>query len=99
MTDYTVNAKITVSGGDDDRAKIQDAVDAGLRELNGIASRYGFTITEQQRDRRGSVMSIDKDPATEEDTASGGPAEPRDPNGPPSTTDEDGTPVENPSGG
>lgn len=45
MTDYTVNAKITVSGGDDDRAKIQDAVDAGLRELNGIASRYGFTIT------------------------------------------------------
>jgi hypothetical protein len=46
MTDYTVNAKITVSGGDDDRAKIQAAVDAGLKELNGIASRYGFTITD-----------------------------------------------------
>ncbi len=46
MTEYTVNAKITVSGGDDDRAKIQDAVDAGLKELNGIASRYGFTITD-----------------------------------------------------
>jgi hypothetical protein len=46
MTDYIVNAKITVSGGDDDRAKIQDAVDAGLKELNGIASRYGFTITD-----------------------------------------------------
>jgi hypothetical protein len=50
-------------------------------------------------------MSIDKDPATEEDTASGGPAEPRDGEGdtsaskPPSTTDDDGTPVENPSGG
>jgi hypothetical protein len=44
-------------------------------------------------------MSIDKDPATEEDTASGGPAEPLDPSGPPSTTDDDGTPVENPSGG
>ena len=26
-------------------------------------------------------MSIDKDPATEEDTASGGPAEPLDPHG------------------
>ena len=42
---------------------------------------------------------IDKDPETEEDTASGGPAEPREPTGRPSTTDPDGTPVENPSGG
>jgi hypothetical protein len=46
MSDYTVNAKITVSGGDTDRAKIEAAVNAGLQELNGIASRYGFTITD-----------------------------------------------------
>jgi hypothetical protein len=46
MTDYTVTAKITVSGSDTDRAKIQSAVDAGLKELNGIATRYGFTITD-----------------------------------------------------
>jgi hypothetical protein len=46
MTDYTVNATITVSSGEGDRARIQAAVDAGLKELNGIASRYGFTITE-----------------------------------------------------
>jgi hypothetical protein len=46
MTDYTVHATITVSGSDDDRAKIQAAVDAGLKELTGIATRYGFTITD-----------------------------------------------------
>ena len=46
MTDYTVTGTITVSGSDDDRARIQAAVDAGLKELNGIASRYGFTITD-----------------------------------------------------
>ena len=46
MTDYTVTAKITVSGAGTDRAKIQAAADAGLKELDGIASRYGFTITD-----------------------------------------------------
>ena len=45
MTDYTVNATITVSGDDNDKAKIQAAVDAGLKELTGVATRYGFTIT------------------------------------------------------
>lgn len=46
MTDYNVKATITVSGADTDRAKIQAAVDAGLKELNSVASRYGFTITD-----------------------------------------------------
>ena len=46
MTDYTVRATLTVSGDAADRAKIQAALDAGLKELPGIASRYGFTITD-----------------------------------------------------
>lgn len=46
MTDYTVHATLTVSGDGVDRAKIQQALDAGLKELPGIASRYGFTITD-----------------------------------------------------
>jgi hypothetical protein len=45
MTDFTVNATITVSGDAGDLAKIQAAVDAGLKELPSVASRYGFTIT------------------------------------------------------
>ena len=46
MTEYTVHATITVSGEESDRAKIQAGVDAGLKELPGVASRYGFTITD-----------------------------------------------------
>lgn len=46
MTDYTVHATLTVSGDGIDRAKIQQALDAGLAELPGVASRYGFTITD-----------------------------------------------------
>lgn len=46
MTDYTVRATLTVSGAESDRAKIQAALDAGLKELPGVASRYGFTITD-----------------------------------------------------
>jgi hypothetical protein len=45
MTDFTVNATITVSGDTGDLPKIQAAVDAGLKELPSVASRYGFTIT------------------------------------------------------
>jgi len=45
MTDYTVRATLTVSGDSVDRAKIQQALDAGLKELPGVASQYGFTIT------------------------------------------------------
>ena len=61
-----------------------------------------------------SDPNMDNSPETEEDTAYGGPAEPRDaegsphdvasgadaarPDGPPDTTDDDGTPVENPAG-
>ncbi len=50
MTDYTVRATITVSGDTVDRATIQGALDAGLKELPGIASRYGFTITDARAD-------------------------------------------------
>lgn len=50
MTDYTVRATLTVSGDSVDRATIQRALDAGLRELPGVASRYGFTITEAKAD-------------------------------------------------
>lgn len=58
MTSFTVTANITTEisnpaalaafggGAGDDTAKVQSAVDAGLNELRGIASRYGFTITD-----------------------------------------------------
>lgn len=46
MSDYTVNATITVKGDGTDRSKVQSAVDAGLKELNGVAQRYGFTIVD-----------------------------------------------------
>lgn len=46
MTDYIVRATLTVSGDDADRAKIEAGLDAGLKELPGVASRYGFTVTE-----------------------------------------------------
>lgn len=46
MTDYTVHATITVSGEEGDRAKIEAAVQAGLKELPGVAGRYGFTVTD-----------------------------------------------------
>ena len=57
MTSYTVKATITTEvgnsaalqafgGGADEASQIQAAVDAGLKELRGIAGRYGFTITD-----------------------------------------------------
>ena len=46
MTDYTVRATLTVSGDNIDRAKIQSLLDSGLKELPGVASRYGITITD-----------------------------------------------------
>jgi hypothetical protein len=46
MTDYTVHATLTVSGEAIDKAAIQAAVDAGLRELPGVAARYGFTVSD-----------------------------------------------------
>jgi hypothetical protein len=45
MSDFIVNAAITVSGDANDLPKIRAAVDAGLKELPSVASRYGFTIT------------------------------------------------------
>lgn len=45
MTDYIVRATVTVSG-DIDRAMIQSTLDAGLKELPGLASRYGITVTD-----------------------------------------------------
>jgi hypothetical protein len=57
MAAHTIVATITVEvtdpssvkalgGGADERAEVQSAVDAGLKELKGVAQRYGFTITE-----------------------------------------------------
>jgi hypothetical protein len=46
MTDFIVTATITVSADALDRPKIQAGVDAGLKELPGVASRYGFTVTD-----------------------------------------------------
>ena len=56
MTTYTVHATIQVDvtnaaaltaiggGAGDERGRIQSALDAGLAELPGIASRYGFAV-------------------------------------------------------
>lgn len=58
MTSYKVNATITVEvtnpsvlsaiggAGGDERAQIQAAVNAGLKELPGVAQRYGFRVTD-----------------------------------------------------
>jgi hypothetical protein len=46
MTDYTVQATLTVGGEAVDRATIQAALDAGLRELPSLAARYGFTVSD-----------------------------------------------------
>jgi hypothetical protein len=46
MTDYIVTARITVSGAD--RAQLQSTLDAGAKELPGLAARYGVTITDVQ---------------------------------------------------
>ena len=46
MTDHTVHVTLTVSGDAIDKATIQSAVDAGLRELPGLAARYGFTVSD-----------------------------------------------------
>jgi hypothetical protein len=49
MTSYKVNATLTVEVANstgDDSATIQAAVDAGLKELPGVAQRYGFRITD-----------------------------------------------------
>lgn len=53
MTDYIVRATLTVSGDSVDRATIQQALDAGLKELPGVAARYGFTITDATADIEG----------------------------------------------
>lgn len=45
MSDYTVTATRRVQT-DADRARVQALLDQGLQELPGIASRYGFTITD-----------------------------------------------------
>jgi hypothetical protein len=57
MATHTVNATITVDvsnpaalaafgSSGDESAQVQAAVDAGLKELTSIATRYGFTITD-----------------------------------------------------
>lgn len=46
MTEYIVRATITVSGDGVDRQKLQTVLDAGAKELPGLASRYGYTITD-----------------------------------------------------
>jgi hypothetical protein len=46
MTDYTVHATLTVSGDAIDKSTIQAALDAGLKELPGLAARYGFTVSD-----------------------------------------------------
>jgi hypothetical protein len=45
MSDYTITATIHVTS-DIDRAQLQSLVEQGVKELSGIASRYGATITE-----------------------------------------------------
>jgi hypothetical protein len=59
MTTYTVKATIEVDitnpsalnaiagmtgNTGDERSKVQSAIDAGLKELPGIGSRYGFAV-------------------------------------------------------
>lgn len=51
---------------------------------------------DHDRDHEPNTQGVPSDDGTEADTASGG--APEEPDGPPSTTDEDGTPVENPTG-
>jgi hypothetical protein len=46
MTTYTVQASLTVSGDSVDRAMIEGALDAGLKELPALAARYGLQITD-----------------------------------------------------
>ncbi len=46
MSEFIVRASLTVSGDSVDRATVEQALDMGLRELPGVASRYGFTITD-----------------------------------------------------
>ena len=61
MTTHTVTATLTVeiadprvlksipgvnAAGDDERAQLQAAATAGLRELQSMGGRYGFRITD-----------------------------------------------------
>jgi hypothetical protein len=57
MTSYRVKAELTVEvtdatalsrlgGGGDEQATIQRALDAGIRELPGVAQRYGLKVTD-----------------------------------------------------
>ena len=61
MSTHTVNATITVeitnpavlaaipgvsAAAGDERAQLQAAVDAGLRELTSLGGRYGFSVTD-----------------------------------------------------
>ena len=48
VVDITNPAALNAVGGSsgDERAQVQAAINAGLRELPSIAQRYGFKITE-----------------------------------------------------
>jgi len=57
MTSYRVNAELTVEvtdpaavrrlgAGEDEQGAIQRALDAGLRELPGVAARYGLKVSD-----------------------------------------------------
>ena len=46
MTDFIVTATLTVTANVLDRPKIKEALDLGLKELPGLASRYGFQIVD-----------------------------------------------------
>jgi hypothetical protein len=50
MTDFIVTATLTVKANALDRPKIKEAHDRGLKELPGLASRYGFEIVDSEVD-------------------------------------------------
>jgi hypothetical protein len=45
MTDYTVTAVLKVQT-DADKERVQALLDQGVKELPGVASRYGVTVTD-----------------------------------------------------
>jgi len=51
MTDYTVTATLDVTTSLD-RERLQALLDQGARELVGIATRYGITITDSRVEAR-----------------------------------------------
>jgi len=46
MSEFIVRASLRVSADSVDRATVERALDAGLKELPGLAFRYGFTVTD-----------------------------------------------------